>query len=105
MKIFLQKIGKYKNFQDTSFSYDLNFNEGLLIFNGTQMSYYSLKEYEGEDFCFDDICVENNGGFEKIYCTLPNSFEFKENIELGPSGYVLLFTNIKNESKISISIK
>jgi len=87
------------------FHNNFNFNEGLLFFKNNQVYYLSTRPYEGDDYCFDSVCYTNNNGSEKIYSNLSSPYTFQEDLELNTGEYTLFFTNIKNESKISIILK
>ena len=105
IKILLEKINKYKNFDQTSFAHKLEFSKGILKLENNQILYYSLNEYNGNNYCFENLCYKNNQGFEVVYANISSSYMFKNNITLSPQDYTLMFTNIKNESKISILLK
>ncbi len=104
-KLMKEKLNMINNFDDSTTSINLRFKKGSYVFSGNKISYQSLESYLGISSCIEDICYESVGGFEKLYFNLSNSYNFSENITLYPDLYKVTFKNIKNESKISISIK
>jgi len=110
MKINFKKIQNQlinnQNFQDSTFSYNLNLNYGKLYFKQNQLIYYSLlKIGDFNKICFNELCYLGVNGYEQIYFNLSDSYEFKNDFELGNGNYNLIFTNIKNETKIDVKIK
>ncbi len=105
MKKMSIKISQIQNFDDSSVGLEISFNKGELNFEDNRIYYTSLVEYVGNNYCFDDICVENINGYERIYTNLSNSYIFRDNLSLIPGSYLLLFKNYKNESKISVTFK
>lgn len=100
------KIDSIKNFNDATFTYNLDFSNGLLVFNGSSVHYMSFKEFGiGTASCFENLCYDSVDGFEKIYFELDDSYIFNNYLSLNPGNYNLIFTNIKNETKISIVFK
>ncbi len=103
-KIFL-KIKEIENFDGAVSSYVISFKSGNLIFQDNQLLYYSKVKYDGSDICVNNLCYFNTNGFEIIYFNLSSSYNFSPNLILPPDTYILIFENIKNESKIQISLK
>jgi hypothetical protein len=99
------KIDSLQNFDSATTSMSITFNKGLLIFEGNKTSYNSIIRYSGSDVCFNNICYESNGGYEKIAYYLTNSYIFSSNITLTPGTYLLIFENNKNETEITIKFQ
>jgi hypothetical protein len=108
-KSYLKKIHynllEIKNFNGATFGIDISFNKGLLVFNGSNIVYQSLIKYSGSDYCFTQVCYGSSNGYEKTYINLSSPYVFDKNLSLTPGNYLIIFKNIKNESKIEISIR
>ncbi len=104
-KILNYKFSEITQFDDSSFSINLNFNKGLLSFNSNQMYYTSLVDYNGATFCENGVCSSGATGSEIVSLNLTSPYVFYENFTLNPGSYVILFKNVKNESKIRVVFK
>lgn len=98
-------IIEISSFEGSSVSIPINFKTGELTFSGNNISYISMSEYSGVDYCLDIICYQNNGNNEKKYINLTTPYTFSQNISLTPGAYTILFKHIKNESKITVTFK
>lgn len=105
MKKFNEEISAIKTFEGSAFSINLNFKSGEYQFVGDKIYYYSMMDYHGlTDYCVNNICYLNNGGSEKIYVELGDSYTFLDNFSLVPGNYLITFINLKNETKIELKI-
>jgi hypothetical protein len=100
------KINELDDFQGELDYIAINFKEGELLFENNQVRYNSLANYESDEtYCIKNICYESINSFESIYFNLTPPYTFKNNIFLAPSQYIIVFENLKNESKIKISLE
>lgn len=109
MVIYLNKISITTNeitsFDGSSLSFPITFKTGQLIFVNNSVYYQSQIIFTGSNYCINSICYLNNGGYERKYLNLSNSYKFSNNLTLNPGAYTLLFKNIKNVSQISVTFK
>lgn len=106
LKKFDQKTQEILTFDDSKISLNLYFRKGLITFNDNQIYYQSLSEFSSDlNYCLDNICYLNNGGFERIILNLTSPYVFYTNFTLTPDSYLITLKNIKNENKIEITFK
>lgn len=106
LKELSQATDEISNFDDSTTSRSLNFKKGSLLLNGNQIIYQSLVKFNSaQTRCFEEICYIGEGGYERLYINLSPPFSFKNNITLVPGYYRIIFTNIKNESKIKVKFR
>lgn len=105
LKKFNVIFSNLKTFNSQTRSVSINFNSGELKFEGDKVIYDSQMKYFGSENCFNDVCYLSSSGYEIIYISLGDGYEFKKNISLEPGSYLVTFKNLKNESNINIEIK
>ncbi len=82
----------------------ISFSSGLFIIEDNKYLYSSFVKTEG-NYCSDILCYYSNNGFLNMFYNLSNSYTFENNLSLNPGSYIISFENIKNESKIKLSVK
>ena len=94
------------SYENSTISFPVSFKTGSLIFNHNQLLYQSQVRYEDTNVnCFDSLCYYGSNNFERIYITLPYPYRFANNVSLGAGNYILIISNLKNESKIKINTR
>lgn len=99
------KMSEISQFDGSSFSVNVDFNKGLLVFEGNEVKYVSLSKYDGEEYCEYNVCYNSFLGYEEIYFSLPGTYSYYEDVTLNPGRYVLRFKNIKDGEKIRIYLE
>lgn len=94
-----------KNFEGATFGMDISFHKGVWIFEGSNLYYQSENKYVGSDYCFTEVCYTSRSGFEMAYINLSSGYVFAQNFTLTPGNYMLIFKNVKNESKVEVYVK
>jgi Na+-transporting NADH:ubiquinone oxidoreductase subunit NqrC len=104
LKNIKYNIEEIQNFNTATFSININFNYGEYIFENNRILYSSVEKYSGDDYCINDICYTQDGGFKIVYLNLSNSYTFQQDFSLSSGSYYISFKNLKNESKIITKI-
>ena len=109
MNTFFKKMNfqttEIQNFDEESYSIPINFRSGVLIFIDNHVKYQSQVSFEGNSYCFEDLCHESINEYELIYYNLSNGYTYDKEFMLYPGNYMLFLKNSKNESEIQITIK
>ncbi len=82
----------------------LNFDSGLIKFNGSKITYYSLVKSDTSEICIDNLCYGSNLGYEVLSVNF-NEFVFEDNFSLVPENYNLGFSFNKSSSIMSVFLK
>jgi len=105
LNLFSQKIKKISAFQDSQMSFDFSFKIGQLNFKDNQVNFQTMKKVDSSfNYCEGVVCFKSENNYERIYINLTDSYSFDHNLSLVPGNYILTFKNIKNETKIQISL-
>lgn len=94
------------SFDNTTVSFPIDFNTGLLVFDDNQIFYQSIVAFEDSGtYCFSGLCYQGSSGFERLYVNLSDSYTFQNNLSLDPGSYVIILKTKKDENQFQIRFR